>query len=257
MTRRTRILHTPIAVATVGILLVACAGNDGDASDEPDDVPSSQSADSTPTEETSTAIEEVALPEGVLALPAPDAGEDYVILEAGRYRVPLSDTLAFEVDLPRKTEANNDGLYLVTEGAILKVEAAGVEYGVLEDPCTGSSGIAPAGPTVGNLVTAIRHQPIISVSRPEPVEIGGAPGQYVELRVPRGYDASSCTGGQVGMPGNPGTNNDMAPGYVGPWWILDVDGQRVVVQTFCDQCDADASKRATRMVRNITFTSAP
>ena len=36
------------------------------------------------------------------------------------------------------------------------------------------------------------------------------------------------------MPGNPGTSNNMAPGYVGDWWILDVDGQRVVVQQYCD-----------------------
>ena len=257
MARRTRILRTPIALAAVGILMAACADNGGDASDEAGDVSSSQSAGPNPTEEGSTAIDDVGLPEGVLALPEPDAGEESVILEAGRYRVPLSDTLSFEVDLPEKTEANGDGLYLVTGDAILKVETAGAAYGVPSDPCSGLGGITPAGPTVGNLVTAIRNQPIYRVSRPEPVQIDGAAGKYLELRIPPGYDASSCKGGQVGLPGNPDTINDMPPGYTGPLWILDVDEQRVVVQTFCEGCDADASERATRMVQGITFTPTP
>ncbi len=55
---------------------------------------------------------QVVLPAGVLALPEPDGDEDAVVLEAGRYRVPLSETLSFDVDVPPGTEASNGGLYL-------------------------------------------------------------------------------------------------------------------------------------------------
>jgi hypothetical protein len=199
----------------------------------------------------------VALPAGVLALPEPDGEEDAVVLEAGRYRVPLSDTLSFDVDVPPGTEANNGGLYLAVEEIVLKVEAAGEDYGVPRDPCSAYTDIEPAGPTVGNLVNAIRNQPIYRASRPEPIEFEGAGGQYLELRIPRGYDASSCGDRQDGLPGNPDANNNMSPGYVGHWWILDVNGQRAVVQTLCDQCDPQTSEPITRMVQSITFIPTP
>ena len=48
----------------------------------------------------------------MLPLPAPEAGGEFVTLDAGRYQVALNDTLAFEVDLPQDTYAHSDGLYL-------------------------------------------------------------------------------------------------------------------------------------------------
>ena len=119
--------------------------------------------------------------------------------------------------------------------------------------------IEPAGPTVGNLVGAIRNQPIYRASHPEPIEFEGAPGPCMHrgLRIPRGYDASSCSDGQVGLPGNPDANNNMSAGYVGHWWIVDVDGQRAVVQTLCDACGSKGSDFVAAMVESITFTAVP
>lgn len=202
----------------------------------------------------------VTVSDGVLPLPEPEDGEEPGPLDAGRYHIPLSETLALEVDLPQNTIANSEGLYLELEGSlegsILKVENAGDEYGVPIDPCTDQS-VEPVGPTVQDLVDAIRDQPIYRVSRPEPVKVGGAEGTYLEIRIPTGYDSTPCEGSQVGMPGNPSTSNNMPPGHVGDWWILGVDGQRAVVQHFCEQCDADATDHVAKTVQSITFTPTP
>lgn len=246
MSRRSRIFRTPIALAAVSILLTACSDTEADTNGKADESPAS----------TSSPTEGIALPDGVLPLPEPDEGEEPAPLDAGRYHVPLSDSLAVEVDLPQNTTAHNDGLYLELEGSILKVEDAGDEYGVPTDPCSNQF-VVPVGPTVQDLVDAIRDRPIYRVSRPEPVEVGGAEGTYLEIRIPAGYDSTLCEGGQVGLPGNPGTSNNMPPGYVGDWWILDVDGQRAVVQQLCEQCDADARDRTASTVQSITFTPTP
>jgi hypothetical protein len=246
MSRRSRILHFTTTLAAMGTLLTACADSDADAGDLKAALPSPQAASSTPSK--------AALPDGVLPLPGPDANDETVITEAGRYRIPLSDTLSLDVDLPSRTGVNGDGLYLQFEDTILKVESAGDDYGVPTDPCHGFTTIEPAGAGVDGLVAAISNQPIYLTRLPRPVEIGGAAGQYVKVQIPRGYDASSCTDSQVGLPGNPGSNNNMEPGYVGQWWILDVAGQRTVLQAFCAQCDDPTSKRMARMIKNITFT---
>jgi hypothetical protein len=197
------------------------------------------------------------VPEGLLPLPTPDANDEAIVADAGRYRVPLNDTLSLDVDLPEKTTVNSGGLYLQLENTIVKPEVAGDTYGVPRDPCHSFNDLRPVGATVDDLVKAIREVPIYRTTRPRPVEIGGAAGQYLEVRVPAGYDASPCTDQQVGLPGNPGANNNMEPGYVGRWWILDVAGQRTVIQAFCAQCDDKTTRRTTRMVENATFALTP
>lgn len=203
-----------------------------------------------PTESVTPSTEEVTLPDGVLPLPEADPGKEYATLDAGRFRVPLDDTLAFEVDAPATSYAHEDGLFIATGRSILKTEVAGEEYGVPADACTAGF-IKPVGPTIDDLVEAIRDEPVYQVSDPEPVELGGARGTYLEIRVPATYDASSC-GGAVLLPGKSETKTTWEPGYRGHWWILDVEGQRVVVVQHCG-CPAAVLDRATPVARSITF----
>ena len=247
MSPRSRILPT-LALAAIGTLLVACADSDADSGDLTADASSSQAA--------SAGVTQAALPDGVMALPEANGDDDVIIAEPGRYRVPLSDTLAFEVDLPKDVGLSyyEEGLYLGFDSTVLKTEVAGQSYGVPRDPCHSFTDVQPAGPTVDDLVKAIRNESVYRVSRPEPVEIDGAAGQYVELRIPARYDASTCTEGQLGLPGNLGSNNNMEPGYVGLWWILDVAGERTVIQAFCAECDEHTTQLITSTVQHITFT---
>jgi hypothetical protein len=251
MSGRTQALGTSIALAVVGVLLGACS--DGGAAGQAGDVPASPSGGSPQAGQSTATTEIVDLPEGVLPLPETPDGQEPAPLDAGRYHVPLGDSLAFEVDLSKGTTSNSDGLYLQSRKHILKVEAAGQEYGVPTDPCQVQY-IEPVGPTVQDLVRAIRNQPIYRVTRSEPVTIGGAEGTYLEIRIPAAYDASSCQSSEVGLPGNPDTNNNMPPGYVGDWWILDVGGQRVVAQQLCDGCTASDRSRLARQVQGISFS---
>lgn len=238
------------ARAALGVLasLVLIGGGVGIAAlDDPDRDPVQPAQDPTegPTD----------LPGEVSALPGYDPGKDFATLAAGRYRVPLDDDLAFEVEVPDESYAHSDGLYLSNGPVVLKTELAGEYYGVPDDACRDRR-IEPAGPTVDDLVTAIRDTRPYQVSEPEDVRLDGHPGTYLEVRIPAGYDATSCRDGQVALPGNPSTYNNLEPGYVGYWWILDVDGQRVVIQQDC-VCSTSRLDRAAAIPRSITFTSAP
>ena len=244
--RRRRIVTGAATVAIVTVLGVGAwmTNGNGGGSPQPIDDPSHSPAPS-----------QVALPEGVNALPTPNADDESITIEPGRYRIALGDSLAFDVELPVETSANGDGLYLAYRSTILKVETADEDYGVPYDGCRTFDVISPVGPTVEDLVTAIRNQTVYRLSPPTPVAIDGARGQYFELRIPAGYDASQCVDDQVGLPGNPGSSNNMAPGYLGLWWIVDVDGQRVVVQLFTEDRDAPELELMTKAVEGISFRS--
>lgn len=254
MARRTRIVRITIALAVANLLLTACSG----ASNE--SVGEAPSSSSTPTS-TSAPLAGGTLPDGVLPLPEPSGTESFVVVEAGRYRVPVSDTLAYAIDLPQGTYVH-DGKYLAFDetrppgiGGVLYVDAAGEGAGVSLDPCTSQHDIVPAGTTVDELVTAIINHPILEVSEPAPAELGGARGQYLEVRIPDDYDASSCVDGEVGLVGRPEMVRNALPGYVGAWWVLDIAGERILLQPYCPgPCPRNWAERLRAVAETITFT---
>lgn len=259
--RRNDILRTAVSVAAVTALLGACSESDADPDSKADESPSSSSpsspeADASPTEQTSAPAEDDVLPDGVLPLPERATGESSVELAGGRYRVPLDGTLAFDIDVPDPTTAHDDGLFLATADFIVKTEVAGDGYGVPRHPCNDQV-LEPVGPTVEDLVQALVDLPVYEVSRPRPAELGGGEGFYLEAQVPRTYDVSACADSAVQLPGNPDSAVGGPPPYTGRWWVLDVDGQRVVVQQNCWGCTAPQLDRAPRTIKSITFTSTP
>ena len=67
---------------------------------------------------------------------------------------------------------------------------------------------------------------------PEPVSLDGHDGLYLELRVPGRVDFGRCTDGSYMLwEGRPGDAQHPAdsPGSVERVWLLDVDGERVVL----------------------------
>jgi hypothetical protein len=216
----------------------------------------------TPTEmRTSAQPDEDSLPDGVLPLPQPSGGDDFAVLPAGRYQVPISDTLAYEIELPEGTYAY-DGKYLAFDQArpqriagILYVDEAGEGVGVSRDPCTKQDDIVPAGRTIDELVSAISNQPILDVSEPVTAELGGARGLYLEVRIPKDYNASRCGGGEIGLVGRSGMIRNALPGYVGTWWVLNVDGERILVQPYCPgPCPDNSTEHLKEVAETITFT---
>ena len=248
--RHTTFLRTSVALVAATALLGACSD------DADDDKAADQPSTSPATGQTTSPVADDDLPDGVRALPARAAGKDFVDLTAGRYRIDLGEGLSFDVDLPEGTSAHDDGLFLASGSAVLKVELAGREYGAPRDPCAG--GILPSGAGVDALVDDLAGVPVYEVSEPETVSLGGADGFYLEANSPEAYDASGCSSkGSLQLPSNPDTAVSAPPPYDGRWWVLDVHGQRVVVQQNCWDCSAAQLDAARPIPSTLAFTAAP
>ena len=114
------------------------------------------------------------------------------------------------------------------------------------------------GPSVQDLATALARQPLRGVTGdPVPVSVGGYDGLYLELAVPTDLDVSSCIEDRVER-WRFGQNDrrwQSAPGEHDRIWIIDVEGQRVVINTAHTPgaSKADIAKLA-RVVETITFS---
>ena len=80
------------------------------------------------------------------------------------------------------------------------------------------------GPTANDFANALADHPLLDVTTPVPVTLGGFKGKYIDLQVPS--NIADCTAGYL----------PWAPAYYAPapnhrWhiWSLDVDGVRVVI----------------------------
>lgn len=100
--------------------------------------------------------------------------------------------------------------------------------GLYNDPCKFEDppGI-PVGPTAENFASALADHPLLDVTTPVDVTLAGYAGKYVDLQVPSDI---GCEIGDVYRPWEPGLYAQ-GPGQRWHLWILDVDGQRVVVQS--------------------------
>jgi hypothetical protein len=115
---------------------------------------------------------------------------------------------------------------------------------LLTDPCQYGSPRIPVGPTVADFINAVADHPSLDTTAPVDVELAGYSGKDFELLVPA--DTSMCTR----EPGGPPQYRPFepaiyaqGPGQRGHQWVLDVDGVRVVVQSF-DFAGTPAARRA-------------
>jgi hypothetical protein len=100
------------------------------------------------------------------------------------------------------------------------------------DPCRSTQADAgdeapvdiPVGPTVDDFATALADHPLLDTTTPIDTTLAGYSGKYLDLQVP---DLAACTSRY-----EPWDGNIYAQGSGHRWhlWILDVDGQRVVVE---------------------------
>jgi len=106
------------------------------------------------------------------------------------------------------------------------------------DPCRWKDGALdpPVGPTVGDLAAALVEQVGPTVARSTDVTLGGYRGKKVEYSAPSDFDHSSCDEG-VFSRWQPAGGTDWggwveAAGQRNAVYIIDVDGQRLVIDTF-------------------------
>jgi len=182
------------------------------------------------------------------------------ILRQGRYAVRVTPTLSYEVYTPDQVKAVN-GSFLNTRSAsgsgwagIFFVSTASAEGTILPaHPCRDHTGRV-VGPTVSDLAGALRRQPLLDVSKPQVINVDGYQGLWVDVRIPIEVDASTCVNDIVRLFSSGQDSWGWVEGFMGRWWILDVDGERVVVNA---QCDTDCSKSDWRtlqaMLESVDF----
>ena len=102
-----------------------------------------------------------------------------------------------------------------------------VNAGMFADPCRwrAADSEVPVGPSVDDLVNALAEQTAYEVSDPVDVSLGGYSGKQVDLQLPA--DVASCDAGEF----YPWVGSIYAQGPDHRWdvWILDVEGDRIVV----------------------------
>ncbi len=236
---RVQKLRLTVGLAAATLVLAACT-----SSSDADDAASGRDTPD-PTETTGSGAELV-----------PETGN--VELPAGRHALRITPTLTYEVDLPGPRYVS-DGIYLHHPhvGGIFVAVAAPADTTTLpRHPCSDLSGTT-VGPTPEDLATALAEQPVLRVRDTGPVTLDGAEGVSLTVRTPRGYDAAECAfADQLVLFSTGDEDWNWLPEYDARWWILDVDGQRVVILNHCDRaCSRDEIAQLRAMTESVTFTS--
>ncbi|HEY5520144.1 MAG TPA: hypothetical protein VIK08_05765 [Candidatus Limnocylindrales bacterium] len=106
---------------------------------------------------------------------------------------------------------------------------------VFADPCHNNLGLLSPlpGDTVDDLVTTLTKMPSVTASAVTDATIGGLPTKQLTLTAPASFTGCTLTSDgfyriwQLPL----GATNDLTPGEVDRIWILEVDGQRLVIDT--------------------------
>ncbi len=120
-----------------------------------------------------------------------------------------------------------------------------------QDPCAGPYMDPPLGPTVDDLADLLASQPNTRLLEDKPVTLDGYSGRYLDYTA----DLTGC-----GLPKfvrwkAGGTTREALPGEHDRVWILDVDGNRVVIDVFdfAETSDADRADLRT-IVESVQIT---
>jgi len=169
-------------------------------------------------------------------------------LQPGTYRLQPFGSLAIEADVPGGGWAGTGFGFLGPAGtgspggigvAFMRVD------GLFRDPChwdlngTGAyeqPGDVAVGPSVADLVTALRANTSYTSSNPVPVTVGGYSGQQLDIQLPADVDFNTCdvaNGGPSGVyfPFSGVDAGLFAQGPGNRWRtsIVDVAGTRLVI----------------------------
>ncbi len=161
-------------------------------------------------------------------------------LEPGTYSMPVWE----DVDgagLPRVLVELPEG-YFTNGGWVIDAGSATLEpdeFGevsvwqvgrAVPDPCT-STEQAALGNGVRDLARALVSQPGQTTTTPRRVTLDGRRGLYLEVTAPRDAELAGCDGGKYALwaTGSDSVYGQDTPGVVNHLWILDVDGNRLVV----------------------------
>lgn len=229
-----------VVVALLGIRFLPGGGNTGGPPPTP-----------TPT------VQPTPTAEPTPALPALGAQET---LAAGRYIV---GTLPFDVtvEVPAGWGSGDDWIVVGPHGA---GEPRGMAIRfftdgyLFEDPAMEAGPLIEVGPTVNDMVDAIVEHPGWDASDPTEITIDGRGGQMVALTIPADAEMSADDQFFIFSNGQGGHVWGWATGQTFDLYIVDVDGERLIIDAwhYADTPAEDlAAQRA--VVQSIQFDLRP
>jgi len=264
MMRGLTVRGVPAVLAAMALVLSACSADSTAADAVPTGVSDSTEPIATETSEpTSKPTKPTYSPQAgeVMELPQENG---WAILRQGRYAVRVTPTLSYEVDVADRVKVLN-GRFLNSRSAsgsgwagIFFVSTASAEGTTLPaHPCLNHVDKRMVGPSVSDLAGELRSQPVLEVTKPVPVALDGNRGLYLEVKIPDNVVTDGCVDDTVELFSSGPDSWGWHQGFVGHWWILDVDGERVVVGPQCDTgCSKDDFDTLTEMAESVTFASA-
>jgi hypothetical protein len=158
------------------------------------------------------------------------------------------------LDVPAGFEGGGD--FLVATGKSFAAMAYWKVTGVYNDPCT-KRGLTTAGPTVDELASLLATQAMLSATRPVPVSISGHQGLYLEMTV-LDLNFDRCKENDVAFWSSDAAGDLYSdiPGSLVQTWILNVDGNRAVLNTYVEPGASERqSKGLNHVVESARFTS--
>jgi hypothetical protein len=235
-------------LAAASLILTACSD---DASDRPE--VESSTTPSTGATDPTTATRPWK--------PLGDEPED-VPLAAGAYGLTIngvSDQVVV-IQAPEGFRRFGDGTFLHLEDEPFRAMALVTAERVPADPCGSAGGdkfaaAVDPGPSVGDLAEALVAQKGAVTSEPVPVTIDGRQGLYLTYQVAKGIDFAKCEAQAFDLFSGPdGTVYFTAARERAAIWILDVDGERLVLAWLAQPGVTRAQMREmTGMVESARF----
>ena len=256
MTQHRGILGPCGSVAAVVLLLTSCSADpatDDTAAAPAHESPASASASTRP----SAPAEEPTYTSGHGEVFQLHQDGEWATLGQGRYAGwGIGGSWRYEVDVPDGWRVLSGTFFNApTDGHgiffIARVPKNRTELPV--HPCRDHS-LRLVGPTVDDLARAIANQPVWKVSTPRPVTLDGVLATYLEIELPARIDPADCVDQSVSEweAGKDGMATTQS--FRSRWWILQVDGQRLLVQGRCyDTCTEEDLDTLSAMAESVTF----
>ena len=141
---------------------------------------------------------------------------------------------------------------------------------VFRDPCHWQGQGFDPGPSVENLVAALVAQKMRNATTPTDVTLAGYAGKYLEWSVPADMKSSSWTSFDACDLDSDGVHHDFlswlgngmgyryeeVPGQVDQLWVLDVNGQRLVVDaTYSPDTSQGQRAELEHVVDSLRFSA--
>jgi len=247
-----RLAMTCCCTLMTTVLMSACTADASKDADGPSGAEQTSSTTTTPASEPTYTY--TSAPGEVFQLPK---DSDFGTIRAGRYEAwRIGSPVHYEVDVP-------DG-WRVLAGTFLNAPTDG--HGIFfvaslpkhrtdlaVHPCRDHT-LWRVGPTVGDFARAMVEQPMWRVSRPRDVVLDGHKGLYLEVELPAWVDPAECADGSVSEYESGHDGMVTTQSYRGRWWVLEVDGQRLVVMARCyDTCSELDLDTMSAMAESIRF----